>query len=130
LQAVVTRAPDNPVSRYNLGRAHAARGEYEQARQQFQKAIELRPDYVLARLALAQLQVARADFDAALKTAEAVLAIDKGNVNAAPDRIRRADGAEEVRRFARHAGCHAQGQSRLARCTVPVGRGQSGGEPV
>ncbi|HEY1343124.1 MAG TPA: tetratricopeptide repeat protein, partial [Bryobacteraceae bacterium] len=59
LQAVVTRAPDNPVARYNLGRAHAARGEWEQARQSFQKAIELRPDYVLARLALAQLQVSR-----------------------------------------------------------------------
>ena len=82
LQSVVTRAPDNPVSRYNLGRAHAARGEYEQARQQFQKAIEIRPDYILARLALAQLQVSRGEFDVALKTAEAILAIDKGNVNA------------------------------------------------
>jgi len=82
LQAVVTRAPDNPVSRYNLGRAHAARGEYEQARQQFTKAIELRSDYVMARLALAQLQVTRGEFDAALKTAEAILAIDRGNVNA------------------------------------------------
>ncbi len=82
LQAVVTRAPDNPVSRYNLGRAHFARAEWEQARQQFQKAIELRPDYVLARLALAQLQVSRSEWDSALKTAEAVLAIDKGNVNA------------------------------------------------
>ncbi len=82
LQAVVTGAPGNPVSRYNLGRAHLARGEWEQARQQFQKAIELRSDYVLARLALAQLQVSRSEFDAALKTAEAILAIDKGNVNA------------------------------------------------
>ncbi len=82
LQAVVTRAPDNPVSRYNLGRAHAASGEWEQARQQFAKAIELRPDYVLARLALAQLQVTRGEYDAALKTAEAVLNVDKGNVNA------------------------------------------------
>jgi tetratricopeptide (TPR) repeat protein len=82
LQAVVTRAPDNPVSRYNLGRAHAARGEYEQARQQFAKAIELRPDYVLARLALAQLQVSRGDYDAALKTAAAVLNLDRGNINA------------------------------------------------
>jgi tetratricopeptide (TPR) repeat protein len=82
LQAVVTRAPDNPVSRYNLGRAHAAMGEAEQARQQYMKAIELRPDYVRARLALAQLQVGRGEFDAALKTAEAVLAIDKGNGSA------------------------------------------------
>src|SRR5207249_261248 len=76
LQAVVTRAPDNPVSRYNLGRAHAARGEFEQARQQFDKAIQLRPDYVLARLALAQLQVTRGEFEAALKTAEEILKID------------------------------------------------------
>jgi tetratricopeptide (TPR) repeat protein len=82
LTAVVTRAPDNPVARYNLGRAHAAMGELEQARQQFQKAIELRPDFVMARLALAQLQVTRTEFDAALKTAEAILAIDSGNVNA------------------------------------------------
>jgi tetratricopeptide (TPR) repeat protein len=82
LQAVVTRAPDNPVAHYNLGRAHAARSEWEQARQQFMKALELRPDYVMARLALAQLQVSRGEFDAALKTAEAVLTIDRGNVNA------------------------------------------------
>jgi tetratricopeptide (TPR) repeat protein len=82
LQAVVTRAPDNPVARFNLGRAHAARGEWEQARQQFQKAIDLRPDYIQARLALAQLQVSRGDFDAALKTCDAVLKIDAGNVNA------------------------------------------------
>src|SRR5471030_469952 len=66
LQAVVTQAPDNPVAHYNLGRAHAARSEWEQARQQFVKAIELRPDYIMARLALAQLQVAHHDFDAAL----------------------------------------------------------------
>jgi tetratricopeptide (TPR) repeat protein len=82
LQAVVTHSPDNPVARYNLGRAHAARGEYEQARQQYTKAIELRPDYILARLALAQLQVMRGEFDAALKTAGQVLQIDRGSVNA------------------------------------------------
>lgn len=82
LQAVVTRAPDNPVARYNLGRAHAARGEWEQARQMFQKAIELRPDYIQARLALAQLEVTRSEFDAALKAAAQILAIDRNNVNA------------------------------------------------
>ena len=82
LNAVVTRSPENPVAHYQLGRAHAARGEYEQARQQFAKAIELRPDYIMARLALAQLQVSRGEFDAALKTAEQVLQIDKNSVNA------------------------------------------------
>lgn len=82
LQAVVNRAPDNPVARYNLGRAHAARKELEQARQMYQKAIELRPDYMIARLALAQLLVARGDFEAALKSAGQILAIDPGNVSA------------------------------------------------
>jgi tetratricopeptide (TPR) repeat protein len=82
LQAVATQSPKNPVAQFNLGRAHAARGEWEQARQLYQKAIDLRPDYVLARLALAQLQLTRGDFDAALKTAQATLAIDRNNSNA------------------------------------------------
>jgi tetratricopeptide (TPR) repeat protein len=82
LQSVVTRDPKNPVARFNLGRAHLAMGDVEQARQQFQKAIELRPDYIIARLELAKLQVTRGEYDAALKTAESVLAIDSGNVNA------------------------------------------------
>jgi tetratricopeptide (TPR) repeat protein len=82
LQTVVTRDSSNPVSHYNLGRAYAARGDYEQSRQQFQKAIDLRPDYILARLALAQLQVALGQYDAALKTAQEVLARDRANVNA------------------------------------------------
>lgn len=82
LQAVVTASPQNFVAHYNLGKAHLARGEAEQARQQFQKAIELKPDYILPRIDLARLQVARGEFDAALKTADQILAIDKGNGNA------------------------------------------------
>jgi tetratricopeptide (TPR) repeat protein len=82
LNAVVTRSPENPVAHFQLGRAHAARGEYEQARQQFQKAIELRPDYIMARVAHAHLQITRGEFDAALKTAQAVMQIDPNSVNA------------------------------------------------
>jgi tetratricopeptide (TPR) repeat protein len=82
LQAVVTRAPENPVARFHLGRAHAARQEWEQARQQFQKAIELRADYVMARRALAELQVVRREFDAALKSVQDILQIDRQNVSA------------------------------------------------
>jgi len=83
LQAVVTRSPENFVAHYQLGRAHAARREWEQARQQFQKAIELRPDYILARLALAQLEVTLGQFEAAYNTAEEILTkYDKGSINA------------------------------------------------
>ncbi|HMC58433.1 MAG TPA: tetratricopeptide repeat protein, partial [Candidatus Solibacter sp.] len=82
LQAVVTRAPGNFLAHYNLGRAHEARGEWDQAQQQFNKALELQPDHVLARLSLAQLQVMRGEFDAALASAGRVLATDQGNVSA------------------------------------------------
>jgi tetratricopeptide (TPR) repeat protein len=82
LQQVVTRAPGNFVAHYNLGRAHAARAEWDQARQHFTKALELQPEYVMARLSLAQLQVIRSEFDSAFRTAARVLDSDPGNVNA------------------------------------------------
>ena len=83
LQAVVTRAPENPVARYQLGRAHAARREWSQARLQFQKAIEIRPDYIVARLALAQLENTQGQYDAALKAADEIIQkFDRNNLPA------------------------------------------------
>lgn len=82
LQRVVSQAPDNPVSRYNLGRAYFQHGDIEQARQQFLKAIELRPDYTLAHVELARLQVAKGDYDSALQTATDILKYDPNNGNA------------------------------------------------
>lgn len=73
LQATVAAKPDNFVARYNLGRAHLARGQSEQARQEFNQVIALRPDYIPARLALVQLQLARRDYDAALKSTQEIL---------------------------------------------------------
>ena len=46
----------------------------------FTKAIELRPDYMVARLELGRLQIARGEYDAALKTAAQVLQLDRGSV--------------------------------------------------
>jgi tetratricopeptide (TPR) repeat protein len=79
LQSVVNAAPDNFVARYNLGRAHLARSEWEQARQQFTEAIRLRRDFLPARLALAQLQVSRSEFEPALESVAGILQIDKKN---------------------------------------------------
>jgi tetratricopeptide (TPR) repeat protein len=56
-----------------------ARGEFEQARQQFTEAIRLRPDYLPARLALAQLEVMQSQFEQALKSADDILQVDKKN---------------------------------------------------
>jgi tetratricopeptide (TPR) repeat protein len=82
LQAVTSRAPKNPVAHFNLGRAHEARGELEQARQEFQRAVELRPDYLLARLATAELLLRRREWDGALRSARQVLAVDRTSLNA------------------------------------------------
>jgi len=83
LQSVVTSAPDNPVARFNLGRAYSARGDWEPARQAFEKAIELKPDYILPRLALAKQQLSRGEFDASLKSGQAILTrSDRNNTTA------------------------------------------------
>ncbi|MDR3699274.1 MAG: tetratricopeptide repeat protein [Candidatus Sulfopaludibacter sp.] len=79
LQSVVTRAPDNFVARFNLGRAYAMNNQPEQARQAFTKVIEQRPDYIPARVALAQLLLLRNELDSAMKAAQQILAIDPNN---------------------------------------------------
>ena len=50
LQTVVSRMPENPVLRYNLGKALLAKGKMQAARIQFEEAIKLRPDYLLPAL--------------------------------------------------------------------------------
>ena len=82
LQSVVTRAPESYAARYNLGRAYRLSNQPEQARQAFTKVIEQRPDYLPARLALAELQIEHGEFDAALKSSQAILALDPNNQNA------------------------------------------------
>ena len=77
---MVTAKPTNFVARFNLGRAHFARQEYEQARQEFDAAIQLRPDYIPARLAQTQVALIRGDYDAALHDADAVLRISPQSV--------------------------------------------------
>jgi len=69
LQDVVNATPNNFVARYHLGRAHAARGEWEQARQQFVEAIRQRQDYLPARVALGELQLSRGEYDTSLQSA-------------------------------------------------------------
>lgn len=75
LQSVVTAKPGNFVARFNLGRAHFARGEYAEAKQEFDKVIEIRPDYLPARLAVTQIALLQNDFDGAIKSADAILKI-------------------------------------------------------
>ncbi|MGO9617923.1 MAG: tetratricopeptide repeat protein [Bryobacteraceae bacterium] len=91
LQAAVTADPHNPVNHYRLGLAHKARavadravaaGEVEQARQEFESALAIRPDFIQARFELARLEIAKGDYEAALKTAQQALAVDRSNLPA------------------------------------------------
>jgi tetratricopeptide (TPR) repeat protein len=83
LQQVVTRSPNNAVAHFNLGNAYRLKQQREQARQEYMKAIEIRPDYLDARLALADLQVTYGEYDAGIKTVDEILALDRSNPRAA-----------------------------------------------
>lgn len=86
LQSVVSKMPDNPVLRYNLGRALLAKGDADQARVQFEEAIKIRPDYVLPRLALAQLLLQRREYGRVIQMVQEILLYDNAN---APARLLR-----------------------------------------
>ena len=81
LQALVTKTPNNHVLRFNLARAHLAKGELDQAQVQLEEAIKLRTDFVNARELLAKILMAKGDASKALKEADALLAIDRGNLS-------------------------------------------------
>lgn len=82
LQSMVSRMPDNPVLRFNLGRALLRKREFEQARTQFQEAINKQPGYLPPRIALAELHLARLEFPAALQAVKETLARDPRNLPA------------------------------------------------
>jgi len=82
LQSVLTSSPNNPVVRFNLGRAYLAKGDLEQARLQFQDAIKKRPDYIPARLSLGSLLLLKGDFSGALNLANETLQIAPANLTA------------------------------------------------
>ena len=102
LQAAATARPNNYVIRFNLGRAHLARHEYEEARQEFEAAIALRPDYIPARLAQIQVTLLRGDYDAALNYSDQLLKIAPGSLEGmivksiSLSRLRRFDEARSL----------------------------------
>lgn len=82
LQAVVSRSPENPVLRYEYGRALLSKGDIDLARLQMLEAIKLRPDFLPARIALTQIYVTKGDFTNASTAANEVLQYDANNIPA------------------------------------------------
>jgi tetratricopeptide (TPR) repeat protein len=97
LQSVVSRMPENPVLRYNLGKALLAKGTVQAARIQFEEAIKLRPDYLLPRISLAQIYLQNREFGKAVQMTQEVLAYDAMNVPARLLRSRALIGMGEVK---------------------------------
>src|SRR6185503_12771233 len=79
LESVVNSNPRNFVARFQLGRARAARSEWEQARQHYNLSIRENSNYLPARLALAGLQLNRGENDACLESVKQILALDPQN---------------------------------------------------
>ncbi len=82
LQSVLGSMPNNPVLRFNLGRAYLAKRDLEQAKMHFQAAITNRPDYLPARLGLAQLNLLKGDYAGALVAADEILKMAPNRVDA------------------------------------------------
>ncbi len=80
LQLVLRRTPDNPVLRFELGRAYVIKGETELGRLQFEEAMKLRPDYIPPRLALAQLHLKKGEFPKTLEDIRQILQLEPSNI--------------------------------------------------
>jgi tetratricopeptide (TPR) repeat protein len=65
-----------------LGRAFWAKGDVEQARGQFQEAIQLRPDFLGPRLSLALIHLNKSEWEAAYQGASEALSMYPDNVDA------------------------------------------------
>ena len=90
LQPLVVKTPTNQVERlallhFNLARAYALKGDQQsldQARLHFQETIKLKPTYIPAKLALAQLEINRGENPLAVQHAQEILKLDPANVTA------------------------------------------------
>ena len=97
LQTVVSRMPENPVLRYNLGRALLAKGNAQAARIQFEEAIKLRPDYLLPRITLTQIYLQNREYGKVVQASQEILSYDTTNVAARLLRSRALIGMGEVK---------------------------------
>jgi tetratricopeptide (TPR) repeat protein len=85
LQKVVSKAPNNAILHFNLGRAYMAKGDnpsLEQARLQFQQTVKINPNYVPAKVALTQLELNKGENAKAVQTSDEILSIDPKNLSA------------------------------------------------
>ena len=79
LQMLIGRNPNNPAIRYNLARAYQSRGDLQAAKIQYQEAAK-QPGFLVARLGLAQVNLALLDYLHAVESADESLKIDSTSI--------------------------------------------------
>jgi tetratricopeptide (TPR) repeat protein len=85
LESLAMKDPMNPVIHYYLGRACRDAGgteNLEKAKAHFEISAGLRPDFAIARIALAQVHLVRHADESAVQIADDVLRIEPGNLEA------------------------------------------------
>ncbi|MDZ7638417.1 MAG: tetratricopeptide repeat protein [Bryobacterales bacterium] len=85
LSKAVAAQPDNVVIRYDLGRAYLASGSMDKAINEFRQAVERRPNYSPAQLALAKLYYLKREYANSIAAADRVLAATQARPS--PDAI-------------------------------------------
>jgi tetratricopeptide (TPR) repeat protein len=81
-QDAARRAPLMPEAHYNLGYAHHQRGDLEQARQAYERAVSLSPGYVRAQVNLGAVYRAQGALAPAERAFRQALAAEPGQVEA------------------------------------------------
>ncbi|HUO29450.1 MAG TPA: tetratricopeptide repeat protein [Bryobacteraceae bacterium] len=80
LKALSVRNPEDPSVWFELGRAYAQKGNRDEARAQFLKAMQMRGDFLEPRYELAQLALSERRPNDALNQASQILAIQPGDL--------------------------------------------------
>ena len=85
LEQLAAKEPQNPMLQLNLGRVYLAKGDskgLDQAQAHFESSLKLKQDFLPAKLALAQLQLARGQNADAVRGAEEILKTSPTNLAA------------------------------------------------
>jgi tetratricopeptide (TPR) repeat protein len=83
LKTLSKAAPKDPVTRYNLGLAYVANGDFESGSAQLKAAAALQADYSAPRIALAELAERTGDHAETIRLTEQALSTEPDNVAAA-----------------------------------------------
>jgi tetratricopeptide (TPR) repeat protein len=96
-QALLKEHPDEATLHYNLGRTYVLKDDATAARARFLQAAQLRKDFLLPRLELAQIAISQHNPEEALRYAEEIAKIDPADPRG---RLLRAAGLREAGRLA------------------------------